>query len=288
MADIRVSFTNRQECKIWKIMGVHKSRSKDKSDYYEDEITVAESYVANRLFLIGIEKLIQNPLEYTNTYTKANERIHTFYKSPKKYAERYGEDDSEGKVETEFKDKNTGESHKEVKYKKEFNVPVKAEDEVIEFLMKIYIRKNKNMSEEERQEALEKYCTKIVRYEFNLLTKKYQNNKNLKNFLDNKELFKLSDKVDFKKFKTGTLYEDIRGLSNSNRSRDVKNEVFRRLTVKYPLLKEKSAYLKNKIKNVYASAPKNSLLLTDSYIDYVFEKCLKQLKEEGIDNLSKK
>ncbi len=293
--EIRTSFSVRQERRILRFMKARKKKNEEVFDYEARKIG-AESYVAERLFLMGIEKLIQNPVEYTYTYTKSNVRIHSFYKTPKKYTELYGEDDCEGKIEVKIKDKNTGKFQTEVKYKIEPKILIESEEEVIDFLTKIYIGKDDEMlkdkkmteveKEEKKHEDLELLCTKIIRYELNLLLERYQKDEIIRTVLHNKKLLKLSDEIDFSKIKTSTIYEDILRLTDPNRSRDTKREVSRRIRSEYPSLRERKPYLEAKIKQVYTSAPQN-LLSTDSYIDYVYEECLKQLIEKGIVNSDK-
>lgn len=295
--EIRISFSARQERRILRLMEVRKAKNEEVFDYEVRKIG-AESYVAERLFLMGIEKLIQNPVEYTHTYTKSKVRIHSFYKTPKKYTELYGENDCEGKIEVKIKDKNTGEFQTKVKYKIEPKILIESEEEVIDFLTKIYIGKGDKMfkdkkiteveKEEKKQEVLEWFCTKIIRYELNLLIKKYQEDETIRTVLHNKRLLKLSDEIDFSKIKTSTIYEDILRLIDSNRSRNSNREVSRRIINEYPSLGKRSTYLKTKIKQIYTSvSQEQNLTSTDAYIDCVYEECLKQLIEEGIVNSDK-
>ena len=321
---LSISFDVREERKILKVMKVRKARNEDIRDYEARKIG-AEVYVAERLFLMGIEKLIQNPVKYTHAYTMSGKRIHAFYKSSAKFIERYGNEGieefkaggmAEGWEETGSKeavgDKSALETQEERKYKIESQVLIEPEDEVIDFLIKIYMgkseegvidflttlytRKNckgskniklsENQMEVIKQETLEWLCARIIRYELDLLIKKYQADELLKAAIHNQRLFKLGKEFDFSKLRTGIIYDDIRRLSDSNRNRDTKREVSRRIRNEYPSLRERKPYLEVKINQVYTSAPQN-LLSTDSYIDYVYEECLKQLIEDGIVNSDK-
>jgi len=291
MGIIRVLFTVRQERKILKIMGVRKSKSEDECSY-DNRKRGIESEVAKILFNIGVEKLIHAPVEYTRTYTLSDMRLNTFYKNSQRYVDRYGDDDSEEKVEFNVVDKNNGVIQKNVKYKKEFDVSIDIEDKIIDFLIKIYIDKNHKMYGindimlDKKQEAVDILCTKIIRYEASILIDSYEDGKIIKMVLENHKLLKLSNKIDVAKIKTATIYENIRGINDPNRSRDTKREVFRRLKGEYPLLIDKKLYLKDMIKQVYTTVPKN-MSSTAAYINYVYEECLKQLNEQSIINSDK-
>lgn len=291
MGIIRVLFTVRQERKILKIMGVRKSKSEDERRY-DNRKRGIESEVAKSLFIIGFEKLIQAPVDYTRTYTLSNMRLNTFYKNSQRYVDRYGDDDSKEKVEFNVVDKNSGVIEKNVKFKKEFDVSIDIEDKIIDYLIKIYIDKNHKISGindiilDRKQEDLDVLCTKIIRYEASILLESYEKDKTIKMVLENHKLYKLRDKIDITRIKTATIYEDIRRINDPNRSRDTKREVFRRLKGEYPLLVDKKLYLEDMIKQVYTTVPKN-MSSTVAYTNYVYEECLKQLNEQNIINSDK-
>lgn len=291
MGIIRVLFTVRQERKILKIMGVRKSKSEDECNY-ENRKRGIESEVAKSLFMIGFEKLIQAPVVYTRTYTLSDMRLNTFYKNSQRYVDRYGDDDGEEKVEFNVMDKKNGVIKKNVKYKKEFDVSIDIDDKIIDFLIKIYIDKNHKVSGisdimlDKKQEDLDVLCTKIIRYEASILLENYEKDRTIKLVLENHKLLKFSDKIDFAKIKTATIYENIHRINDPNRSRDTKREVFRRLKGEYPLLIDKKLYLQDMIKQVYTTVPKN-MLSTVAYINYVYEECMKQLNEQNIINSDK-
>lgn len=131
------------------------------------------------------------------------------------------------------------------------------------------------------------YITRIIRYELDILLAEYETNNNIfSEVLSDKNRYMSSKDYKTLESEERKIRIVINKLKDSNRSRDTRSEVFRRLIDKHPSLFEKEEYLKNKIKQIYISAPKD-LLFTNSYINYVYEECLKQLIKEELVNSSK-